>query len=461
MSARPAPAVPRLPADAVAPPWRPREIRLVTVPAPLAPAEALLGLLPEGPAFFWADAGLACCGAGSAALLTAAGPDRVQAIESAATLLWPRVRSVLAAGAAPVPPRVFGGFSFLPDPVEPPWKELGQAAFVLPRLLYTRDQAGARLSVAVSAEEAAAGPTTVEETLETALAALRASAGSAAGGPVAAPPGTAPRLVQATRRDRVEWAARVASIQELIRAGRAEKVVAARAREFRLRRPADLVAVLRRLAAEPSALRFAFRLARATILGATPERLVARRGAEVRTEALAGSRPAGRAGREEELRVSPKDAAEHRLVVDAIAQALRPLCVRLDHPAEPEIHRLRHVLHLRTPFTGTLAGPTHVLELVARLHPTPAVGGTPTAEAMAWIRREEGLGRGWYAAPIGWFDPTGDGDFRVALRSALLDGRTARLYAGAGIVAGSDAAAELAETETKLRTMLDALGADP
>jgi salicylate biosynthesis isochorismate synthase len=102
-----------------------------------------------------------------------------------------------------------------------------------------------------------------------------------------------------------------------------------------------------------------------------------------------------------------------------------------------------------------------VLELVALLHPTPAVGGTPTAEAMAWIRREEGLGRGWYAAPIGWFDATGDGDFRVALRSALLDGRTARLYAGAGIVAGSDAAAELAETETKLRTMLDALGADP
>ncbi len=116
------------------------------------------------------------------------------------------------------------------------------------------------------------------------------------------------------------------------------------------------------------------------------------------------------------------------------------------------------MLHLHTPVVGELARPVHVLDLVEALHPTPAVGGLPRAEALAWIAAREGGDRGWYAGPVGWFDGHGDGEFAVAIRSALLAGDRARIYAGAGVVADSNAEAELAETELKQRAMLSALG---
>ena len=122
------------------------------------------------------------------------------------------------------------------------------------------------------------------------------------------------------------------------------------------------------------------------------------------------------------------------------------------------IRALRHVLHLYTPFRATLRAPRHVLELAARLHPTPAVGGTPTGVAVDWITRREPAPRGWYASPVGWFDLDGDGELAVAIRSGVLVGSRAHLWIGAGIVAGSDPDRELAETESKLRAILGALG---
>src|SRR5690606_35742925 len=130
----------------------------------------------------------------------------------------------------------------------------------------------------------------------------------------------------------------------------------------------------------------------------------------------------------------------------------------VDPPAQPAVKALRHVLHLHTPFRAVLREPRHVLELAARLHPTPAVGGTPTDVASAWIQTHEPMARGWYAAPVGWFDLDGNGELAVALRSGVIAGNRAHLWAGAGIVAGSDPERELAETEDKLRAMLGALG---
>jgi isochorismate synthase EntC len=159
------------------------------------------------------------------------------------------------------------------------------------------------------------------------------------------------------------------------------------------------------------------------------------------------------------LRASGKDRREHDLVVRAIADALAAAGADVALPAEPSVRELRHVLHLHTPIRATLREPRHVLELAARLHPTPAVGGTPTAEAVAWIAAREPTPRGWYAAPVGWFDLDGDGELAVAIRSGLLAGPRVHLWAGAGIVAGSDPDRELAETDVKLRAMLGALGA--
>lgn len=199
------------------------------------------------------------------------------------------------------------------------------------------------------------------------------------------------------------------------------------------------------------------------LVGATPELLVAKRGDEVRATPLAGSAP--RFGDPERdatsaagLLASAKDREEHALVVQDVAAALGPLCEELHHPHEPEPLGTANVWHLATPFRGRLRpGVRSVLDLVAALHPTAAVGGSPREAAHAAIVELEGIDRGWYAGPVGWVDAEGDGDWVIALRCAGLTGTTARIFAGAGIVADSDPAAELEETERKFRALLDAL----
>jgi isochorismate synthase len=193
-------------------------------------------------------------------------------------------------------------------------------------------------------------------------------------------------------------------------------------------------------------------------LGATPERLAKRTGTSLETEAVAGSistldREAAR-----HLLESSKDLAEHALVVREIGRALEPLAERIETPARPELYELRHVLHLRTRIEATLRDAPHLLEVVERLHPTPAVGGVPTARALEWIAANERDERGWYAGPIGWFDLSGNGEMAVALRSGVLEDTRAHLYVGAGIVEHSVPEDELAETRWKLQTLLSALG---
>jgi salicylate biosynthesis isochorismate synthase len=451
--------------EILAAPFARDEIRLITVPTPAADPRRLLALEADGPAIYWSAAdGPTLAGLGAAALVRGAGPDRAAEVGRVAGELWPRIRSVAAGDVVPMAPRLFGGFAFLPERPAAPWADFGEATFVLPRVLYEAEGHRGRLAVAVTeAEWREDGPDAVARLIASTLAELGARA---AGRPDrgeedrgAAGANQRARAV-ADPGARAEWARIVESIQRRIDTGRAEKIVAARVHELRLRAPVDLGEALGRLGTGAAEARFAFRFGGPAFLGATPERLVSRRGLEIRTEAVAGSIEADGTDRAAELRSSLKDDAEHGFVVRAIADALAPVCRRLDFPAEPDVKRLRHVLHLRTPFDGTLTRPVPVLDLVARLHPTPAVGGTPTAEALDWIAREEPGCRGWYGAPVGWFDGAGDGDFVVALRSALVDGDRALLYAGAGIVRDSDVDAELAETDVKLRTMLDALGAD-
>jgi isochorismate synthase EntC len=148
---------------------------------------------------------------------------------------------------------------------------------------------------------------------------------------------------------------------------------------------------------------------------------------------------------------------EHAIVVREIRALLEPLCATLR--ADPtQVHLLRHVAHLRTRFEGILAKPHHVLDLVARLHPTPALGGAPRAAALAWLAAHEHIERGLYAGPFGAFDRAGNGEFAVAIRSGLFAAGEAQLFAGAGIIEGSAACSELCETRWKLRSLLSAIG---
>ncbi len=438
-------------------------ITLITVPAPVGAPERLVAR--GAPAVFWTTPGAPIhAGLGSAHTLQATGSDRFRKLRTEAEALWGRIDPITHPDAEESRPRLFGGLAFLPGPATERWRAFGDVTFILPRLLYTVDGERARLSVAVTGEELGAlGATALAGEVRGVLDALsgRAPGGSPDGGsPDDGLPGgaTTDSTGPDDPDDREAWARAVASIQERIAAGQAEKIVAARSREVAVSPEPDVVAMLRRLELESStAARFAFRLGGDVFLGATPERLIGRTADEVRTEALAGSVSAESPEREERLLKSLKEEVEHDFVVRAIVEALEPLCDRLEYPREPRVQRLRHVLHLQTPFVGRLRSPVHVLELVERMHPTPAVGGWPRSEALAWIDREEPGSRGWYAAPVGWFDDRGDGEFGVALRSALIHNGRAHLFAGAGIVAGSDAAAEYEETEVKLRTMLDAL----
>jgi salicylate biosynthesis isochorismate synthase/menaquinone-specific isochorismate synthase len=200
----------------------------------------------------------------------------------------------------------------------------------------------------------------------------------------------------------------------------------------------------------------------ATFIGATPELLLRRSGLRVSTIALAGSigrsaDPAVDDHLGERLMRSEKDREEHAIVARRIERQLRPHAVWVTMADEPEVVRIANIQHLGTPIRAQLATPVSAVELCGLLHPTPAVGGEPVAVALPLIRALEGIDRGWYAGPVGWTDANEDGEFCVALRCALVEGALARCYAGDGVVADSDPAAELAETEVKLGALLPVL----
>jgi isochorismate synthase len=261
-----------------------------------------------------------------------------------------------------------------------------------------------------------------------------------------------------------EWKRAVAHIAHEVRTSAVEKVVLARAVGVSAREPIPVTPTLDRLRREyPHCTVFAVGAGGRTFLGATPERLVSLKGTEVRVSSIAGSRPRSADPSEdrwlgEDLLQSDKDRAEHEVVTRALSASLREVCSTVRIPPAPKLLQLSNVQHLYTPLTGSAAEGQTVLHFVERLHPTPAVGGAPRAEALRLIRAHERLDRGWYAGPVGWMDVYGQGEFVVAIRSALLACNEATLFAGCGIVGGSDPDAEYAESQLKLEPVKRAIG---
>ncbi len=264
------------------------------------------------------------------------------------------------------------------------------------------------------------------------------------------------------------WERAVAAAVARIRAGGHDglrKVVLARDIYATAADVIDVRVLLRRLAARyPDCNTFAC----AGLVGATPELLIRRQGGEISALVLAGTTPRGGDPAEDaalgtEILGSAKNAEEHEYAVASVRDVLGPLCDVLDVDSSPFLLRLANVQHLATSVKGCLrsAADRSALALAAALHPTAAVCGTPTDTAMEAIRELEGMDRGRYAGPVGWVDGQGNGEWGIALRCAEVDGRRARLFAGCGIVAGSDPAAELAEAQTKFRPMQYALDGLP
>jgi isochorismate synthase len=418
---------------------------------------------------FWEQpsAGWALAGVGAAQTFTATGPDRFARVDAAWRDLLAGARLTGADPAAGAGPVLLGGFGF--DPARPAtalWHGFPEALLVLPRFLLRSTATESWLTTSVllwpdSDPAAEAGTLAHERTWLLSTEPGVPSAGYDAES-IRIPPSALPtrdaRPVEA-------WAATVAAAAADVRAGDLAKVVLAR--EVIVEGPQPFAAgpALRYLrGAYPNCYVFAVARGDRCFLGASPERLVRAAGGQVQVTCLAGSTARGATPDEDErlgtgLLASAKNRHEHAVVAAMLQEALAEQCLDVVMPAAPQLLKLANVQHLYTPVTARLAAGGRLLDLVARLHPTPAVGGTPRPAALAWIRAHEGLDRGWYAAPVGWLDAQGDGEFVVALRSGLIDGATAHLFAGCGIMGDSDPAAEVAESRLKLRPMLAALAA--
>lgn len=474
--------------------------------APRVPASPSVVWIPRGDADGWSFAGW-----GAAARADGEGEERFAEVQARAERVFARVER---AGALPIAPRLFGGFAFdasraraggargsgevgssgargdtgagaagargNTDAGSPgargdgelgrAWAAFGDAAFVLPRLLY--GCSGDRAFVAAFAPEPDAAAA-LAGAARAALDALDGRDGADSRQIVfdsveaafslgsAAPPGGAPVFEEGGQR---AWAELVTSALSEIGREALLKVVLCRTRRVAFAREPDLLRAVALLEARhPACARFLFEQGGAAFLGASPERLVQVRGRRAVTEALAGSLPRRAAEDEraarERLLASGKDLAEHAFVVDAIRAALAPACEALSIAGAPQVRTLPHVHHLATPIEGALRERAHVLDLAARLHPTPALCGTPRAEARAFLLAREPDPRGWYGGGAGWIDAAGDGEIAVAIRSALAARRSAWIYAGAGIVTGSDPEKEYVETTAKERAMREALEA--
>jgi isochorismate synthase len=347
-----------------------------------------------------------------------------------------------------------GGFAFDPEGGgTSPWSSLPPASLVLPELSLCRSDGEAFLTVNAVVHPGD-DPDRKVGALTTRLAGLREEPL-----PLLDPHPTARVEIESVRTP-AEFEGTISAATERIGAGEMSKVVLAREVLVSAAAAHDSAALFSAMREQfGSCFCFCCGTPEASFVGASPELLLRRSGASVSTVALAGSirrssDPAVDDHLGEQLLRSDKDRREHEIVAERIARALRPHAVWVEAAPEPEIVKVANIQHLATPLLAQLAEPRSAVELAGMLHPTPAVGGEPAVASAAAIAELEQMDRGWYAGPVGWMDATEDGEFCVALRSALLRDREARLYAGVGVVAGSNPAAELAETEIKLGALL-------
>ncbi len=371
-------------------------------------------------------------------------------------------------------PLLFCGFAF--DPVcshTQLWEGFPDGLLVLPHLLLSCQAGRATLTINKIVQASDDIEHDVEE-IAVSVMRLRAAT-ELAGTSLATTPAERPGSVlqvPLSAQDLLsadEWMEQVAETVKMIQHGAYEKVVLARGVRVTPATPTgafDVSATLNRLRRSyPGAFIFAMQRGERYFVGATPEQLIRAQDGKIQTMALAGSAPRGTTEEEDrrigtELLQSKKNKAEHASVVTMMREALANLCTKLWVADTPQLLRLKNIQHLETPIVGELIPGRCILEAIEGLHPTPAVGGFPHQAALEAIRAGERLDRGWYAGPIGWVGANGNGEFAVALRSALIDGAEAMLFAGCGIVADSDPQSEYDESCLKLQVMLRGLGGE-
>ena len=429
------------------------------------PGFHLSGLPPlSQPYLYWArpDRNLQLLGLGEAWRTTASGTQRFEILSNRLRQLERNWRTEHQPDSAGRSPGVFCAMAFAPDdPMTACWEGLPNSILFVPRLLLRSEAGQTSLTFSCAGNE-----------LQQAEAVLSNWSGLIRQLCQAVSTSQKPHeeasqhAVHVTPQTDTSWTNAVQSAIGTIRSGRLDKVVTARRVRVEASRSFQAAEILSRLTRlYPSCLLLAIKLGANTVVSATPERLATLRNGTIRCDALGGT--TGRSqdsGRDRKLALrllnNRKTQHEHMLVVESIHSALEPLCRELALPDTPAVVKLRNLQHLWTGIKGTLRSGVSLLDAARRLHPTPAVAGTPTATACRWLQDHEHLARGWYSGIVGWLQTDGDGDLSVLLRCAVLQGCSADLFAGAGIVADSDPQAELQETEIKLRAMLEAMQED-
>ena len=411
--------------------------RLLSVTLPLIhwPASARLS---TADGIFWQrpDAGLRMLGLGRACHVTSAGPGRFAALQSALQGFTESWRHQAYDPNTPVP-LAFTGFAFAPQGGDP----LPNASLWVPELLL-REQAG-KTWLTLSCAAANSGQALSHwQGLWSSL-----QIPSVATNP--SPPVTRPDPVADTL-----FRARGRTALDAIALGLVDKLVLTRTRRLDTGASIQADTILAALAEQqPNCAIYGVGLEGRVFLGASPETLLTLHGDQIGTDALAGT-----AWREAALPLNAdKNRREHDFVAHAIADALAPLCQDIRIPTAPEVMQLRGLSHLRRRVTAQRLPTASVFDLIARLHPTSAVGGVPREAALDWLARQGDVRSAWYTGGIGWIDATGDGDIAVALRCGLFEGNKITLYAGAGFVAGSVVEQEFTETEVKFSTLREAI----
>lgn len=397
-----------------------------------------IALAPGEPAFYWrSDArDIEIAALGAVATVDADGEERFDEASKAFAALRANIDDVDGAW-----PLAVGGFAFDDGKPVAPWQGFPALRFFVPRVLWIREGGRRRMIVAY--------PAAREQTPRELLSIATDTAAHQESAPLS--PG----------EDSTHWSARVAAAVEAIREGRIEKIVLARRRTVEASSTPAAETLVRALAeARPSCFTFLVRWSGRTFLGSSPERLLRLDAGTIEADALAGSAPRGLSRSHDdslsrELFASPKERREHRIVADAIREALEPLAFEVEVAGEPSVLTLPEAHHLHTPVRARVDADTGpgLLDIAQRLHPTPAVCGAPRLEACRQLAREEG-DRGWYGGAVGWIAGSGEGELAVALRAALLGESCAHVWAGAGIVEGSSPEREYDETERKMRSIL-------
>lgn len=359
-------------------------------------------------------------------------------------------------------PLFLGGYSFGDHNISPVWNRFGAARFILPEWMLIKNGNLHLLTLTVEH-----GEKKVHDIFQEIIDRVTAFMNLAGTIEHSAPKRKRRSNIVCSLlnpEDKVRWISNVEKAKKLISEEKFEKIVLARKITVESKCPLNPSIMVHNLRQKyPGCYNFLIQLdSNTSFIGATPERLASFEKGTFLTEGLAGSTSRGKTALEDaslahSLMGSKKDRVEHQFVVRAINDNLKPYSLRVEHPSQPQVKKLQNVQHLFTPISASIKSGIQIHELIKNLHPTPAVGGYPRDEATRHIQDIEQIERGWYSAPVGWFNLNGSGEFAVAIRSALLHEHKAHLYAGCGIVADSDPQKEWHETLMKFEPMMDAI----